>query len=113
MNLFKDIKEIVGENGEVGFEIDTVSLTIWFSLDVSFGESHECIIPISYYIDEEIPKFDTSRYFEPNNWFIDKLEPSSCFGFTIDELKIMNEICEYIKQHESEIVSLMESFCQK
>jgi hypothetical protein len=112
MDILKEIKKICGSNCEVAFEFDYISLTVWISYDEDF-DNEQYVIPITY------NRADGITYINLNKWhkqqdFKREIDLNMLdYGIDENEIRIINDVCCFIKSHEIEINETMESFGRK
>ena len=112
MELIKDIKAIAGDNCEVAFEFNPCELTIWISNEVILSDDNVSAIPITFGI-EEFGYLNIPKYFKESDYACAKELKDVDFGFDWDEIKIIHNIFEYIRENKQYIRDLLNGLNMK
>ena len=107
MDLLNDIKKILFKHNdkehhlEISISWDTIK--VYLTYDPAHDFSEDVIIPIYYDTLEEFA-------YIPDNKYREKFNPGD-FGIDSSEIKIINEIMQYLESHKKEINDLVDGYC--
>ena len=107
--IIKDIREIVGANVRLAFEIDITTLIIWLEFDEYATED----IPIEYNTVDKCAYISFERWHKTHGYPEELNLNEIQYGLVSTELKTICRICDYIESNTNLINDILDKLSRR
>lgn len=102
--IIKDIREVVGCDVNLSFTINYGEFLVWIGFDEHPNEE----IPIMYSVESEHPYIPFSIWHKTNGYPQEYDLNEETYGIDFHELKVINNVCDYLYSQRGRIMELLD-----